>query len=84
MNKLKEEIEDKSVDVYIKMGDDGKLFGSITTKQIADEFERQFNIHLDKRKIVLPSDINSLGIYEAEVQLHKDVTAKIQIHVLEK
>ena len=84
MNKLKEEIEDKSVNVYIKIGDDGKLFGSITTKQIAEEFERQFNIHLDKRKIALPSEINSLGIYEAEVQLHKDVTAKIQIHVLEK
>lgn len=84
MKKLKAEIEDKSVDVYIKIGDDGKLFGSVTTKQIADEFERQFNMHLDKRKIVLSSEINSLGIYEAEVQLHKEVTAKIQIHVLEK
>lgn len=84
MNKLKEEIEDKSVNVFIKMGDDGKLFGSVTTKQIAEEFEKQHGIRLDKRKIELSSDINSLGIYEAEVKLHKDIEAKIEIHVLEK
>ncbi len=84
MKKLKEEIEDKSIKIQVKIGNDGKLFGSVTTKQVAEEFERQFNIHLDKRKIELTSEINSLGIYEAGVQLHKDVVAKIQIHVMEK
>ena len=84
MNKLREEIENKAVNVYIKMGDDGKLFGSVTTKQIAEEFEKQYGIHLDKRKIELSAEINSLGIYEAEVKLHKDIEAKIEIHVLEK
>ena len=84
INKLKDEINNKSVNVYIKMGDDGKLFGSITTKQIAEEFEKVYGIHIDKKKIEIQSDINSLGIYEAEVKLHKDIEAKIEVHVLEK
>ena len=84
MQKLKGEIDNKTVNVYIKIGGDGKMFGSITTKQICDEFENQFGIRLDKRKITLTSEINSLGIYEAEVELCKDVVAKIQVHVLEK
>ncbi|MBP5445792.1 MAG: 50S ribosomal protein L9 [Acholeplasmatales bacterium] len=84
LNKLKDEINNKSINVYIKIGDDGKLFGSITTKQIAEEFEKAYGIHIDKRKIEIQNDINSLGIYEAEVKLQKDIEAKIEVHVLEK
>ena len=84
LNKLKDEINNKSIDVFIKIGDDGKLFGSITTKQIAEEFEKSYGIHIDKRKIEIQNDINSLGIYEAEVKLQKDIEAKIEVHVLEK
>ena len=84
LNKLKDEINNKSIDVFIKIGDDGKLFGSITTKQIAEEFEKAYGIHIDKRKIEIQNDINSLGIYEAEVKLQKDIEAKIEVHVLEK
>ncbi len=84
LNKLKDEINNKPINVFIKMGDDGKLFGSVTTKQIAEEFEKAYGIHIDKRKIDIQTEINSLGIYEAEVKLHKDIEAKIEVHVLEK
>lgn len=84
LNKLKDEINNKPINVYIKIGDDGKLFGSVTTKQIAEEFEKAYGIHIDKRKIEIQTDINSLGIYEAEVKLHKDIEAKIEVHVVEK
>ena len=84
LNKLKDEINNKSINVYIKIGDDGKLYGSITTKQIAEELEKAYGIHIDKRKIEIQNDINSLGIYEAEVKLQKDIEAKIEVHVLEK
>lgn len=84
LNKLKDEINNKPINVFIKMGDDGKLFGSVTTKQIAEEFEKAYGIHIDKRKIEIQNDINSLGIYEAEVKLHKDIEAKIEVHVVEK
>lgn len=84
MEKLKEEIENKPINLYIKLGEDGKLFGHITTKQICDEFEAQTGIKLDKRKVELKSEINSVGIYQATVNLHKDVVATIEIKVLEK
>lgn len=84
MEKLKGEIENKPINLYIKLGNDGKLFGHITTKQIVDEFEAQTGIKLDKRKVELQSEIVSVGIYQATVNLHKDVVANIEINVLEK
>ena len=84
MNKLKSDIEKKSVTLEIQVGIDGKTFGSITTKHISDEFLRQNDILIDRRKITLPSDINSVGIYQAIVSLHKDVKATIEINVVEK
>lgn len=84
MNKLKQEIESKSVNVFINIGSDGKLFGSVTTKQIVESFEEQTGIRLDKKKVELTSEINSVGIYTATVSLHKDVKAQFEINVLEK
>ena len=84
MNKLKQEIESKSVNIFINIGNDGKLFGSVTTKQIVESFEEQTGIRLDKKKVELTSEINSVGIYTATVSLHKDVKAQFEINVLEK
>lgn len=84
MEKLKSEIESKPINLYIKLGSDGKLFGHITTKQICDEFEAQTGIKLDKKKVELPLEITTVGNYTAAVKLHKDVTASIEIKVLEK
>ena len=84
MQKIKEEIEEKCVNIYIKIGADGKLFGHVTTKQIVEEFEAQTGIHLDKRKVSLPVEINALGVYMASVDLHKEVKANLEINVLEK
>lgn len=84
MEHLKAEIENKPINLYIKIGSDGKTFGHITTKQIVDEFEAQTGIKIDKRKVELSSEINSVGIYQATVNLHKEVVANIEINVLEK
>lgn len=84
MEALKSEIESKYINIYLKMGVDGKSFGHITTKQICEEFENQTGIHIDKRKVELPVEINSVGIYTANVQLDKDIYANIEINVLEK
>ena len=82
--KLKHDIEALSVNVFIKVGNDGKVFGNITTKQIGEELYKQHAIDIDKRKISLPSDINSVGIYDAIIHLGKDINAKIRLNVLEK
>ncbi len=84
MNKIKEEIESKVVNVYIKFGADGRVFGSITTKQICEELESQYGIQVDKRKVNLPLEINTVGVFTASINLHKEVTAQLEINVLEK
>ena len=84
LEKLKSEIQDKFISLYIKMGADGKAFGSITTKLVCEEFEAQTGIHLDKKKVELPSEINSVGIFTASVKLDKDIIATFEIRVFEK
>lgn len=84
LEKLKNEIQDKFISVYIKVGADGKNFGHITTKYICEEFEAQTGIHLDKKKVELPAEINSVGIFTANVRLEKDIIATFEINVIEK
>ena len=84
LEKLKQEIQGKFISVYIKVGADGKNFGHITSKYICDEFEAQTGIHLDKKKLELPAEINSVGIFTANVRLDKDIIATFEINVIEK
>ncbi len=83
INMLKKEIESKILNMYLKIGENGKVFGSINTKAIVDAFFEAYEIKLDKKKIKLQSEINSLGIYNVDVALHPDVIASFEIHVLE-
>ena len=82
--KFKEEIQGKQITVQLKIGAGGKNFGHITEKMVCDEFEAQTGMHLDKRKVELPADINSVGIYTATVKLAADVVAQFDINVEEK
>lgn len=84
MTELKSKIEGLPVKVFVKIGESGKLFGKINTKQIALEFKKQHGLELDKRKIQLKSNIASLGTYKVEVKLHRDVTAQIDVLVIEE
>ena len=80
---LKAKIEEKTVNVSLKTGEGGKIFGSVSTKEIADEAKKQLGLDVDKKKMVLKEGIKSLGFYEIPVRLHKDVTATLKVHVLE-
>lgn len=84
MQKLKDDIQGKSVQIEIKVGVDGKLFGNVTTKMIADALEEQLGMTIDKRKIEIDKSINSLGIHNVTVDLHKDVRAEFQVHIIKK
>lgn len=79
--KTKEEIESKKVTVYIKLGADGKAFGHVTTKAICEELEKQTGIQIDKRRLTLPSEINSVGLYKASYEVYKDVKASLAVNV---
>lgn len=82
--KLKEIIEAEEFEVIIKSkaGEDSRLFGSIPSKQIADALEKQHNIKVDKRKMDLKQPIKVLGYTNVPTKLHKDVVAKLRVHVI--
>ena len=75
------EIKEKSITVKIQAGVEGKVFGSISSKEIATEAKKQLNMDIDKKKIVIPDAIKSLGTYNVNIKLHKDVTATLTVKV---
>ncbi len=81
--KLKEEIEKHSVDVTIKVGSNGRTFGSVSAKEIADAAKKQIGIDIDKKKLLLASPLKELGTAEVELKLHPQVTASLKVNVKE-
>ncbi|MGT2934997.1 50S ribosomal protein L9 [Streptococcus castoreus] len=66
-----------------KVGPDGRTFGSITTKKISEELQKQFGLKVDKRHIILDHPIRAIGLIEVPVKLHKEVTADIKLVITE-
>ncbi len=83
-NAQKERLEGKIFQMKAKAGQGGKLFGSITAKDISAEIKKQHNIVVDKRKIVLDKDIKAFGTYNAEVKLFSGIVANIKVQVSEE
>ena len=77
------EIEDKQVTVAIKVGEGGKVFGSVSSKEIATAFKEQCDVDIDKKKIQLTDAIKAFGTYEVPVRLHQQVTGKLKVKVEE-
>lgn len=78
---MAKQIENKTIVVKVKCGSNGKLFGAITSKEIADAFKTQMNLEIDKRKIVLNGAIKSVGEQVVVVKLHPTVSAKFNVVV---
>lgn len=76
------QLEGKGLTIHAKAGQGGKLFGSVTSKEIVEEINKLFGLTLDKRKIVM-SDIKAYGDYTVEIKLHTGVSAKITVSVTE-
>ncbi|HEC2145515.1 TPA: 50S ribosomal protein L9 [Staphylococcus delphini] len=81
---LKERLATLEVEVKAKSGEGGKLFGSISTKQIAEALKAQHDIKIDKRKMELPHGIHALGYTNVPVKLHKEVEGTIRVHTVEQ
>ena len=78
-----EELKAKEVTVTIKVGEGGKTFGSISTKEIAEAAKKQLGYDLDKKKLVLPNPIRQLGTSAVPVKLHPKVTGELKVIVKE-
>lgn len=81
---LGKKMEEMNVVIYSKAGEGGRLFGSITSKDIAEQLKKQHSIEVDKRKISLDEPIRVLGSRFVEIKIHQKVTTKVRVDVKEK
>jgi large subunit ribosomal protein L9 len=81
MSELSKGLAKLTLTIKVKTGEDGKMFGTVTSGTIADELGHQFDIHLDKRKIHLEHPIRTLGDHEIDLRLHQEINAKLKVHV---
>ena len=81
---LKTTLEGLTVELKAKLGKDGRLFGSITSKQIAEQLQKDHGIKIDKRKMDLKDAIRTLGVTNVNVKLHHEVSAVLKVHVAEE
>ncbi|MDD3570169.1 MAG: 50S ribosomal protein L9 [Lachnospiraceae bacterium] len=80
---LKAKLEEKTVKIPVKTGDNGKLFGSVTNKEIAVALEEQAGIKVDKKKIVLDDQIKMVGEKTVVIKIHPQVSAELKVAIIE-
>ncbi len=83
-SELAKRLSGKAVTIKAKAGDQDKLFGSVTSKEIAEQLKEQFNIEIDKKKINLPEPIKHLGTFTVEVKLYPGISAQLQVNVTQQ
>ncbi|MBO6158986.1 MAG: 50S ribosomal protein L9 [Firmicutes bacterium] len=79
---LAKELSKKTFTLSEKAGENGKLFGAVTTADVADALQAQFGLEIDKKKIVIPEDIKSLGDYTVQVKLMANAVAEVRMSVV--
>jgi len=79
---LQKQLQEAKLMIKVKMGDGGKMFGSVTTTEVAEAISAKTGVVIDKKKISLPNAIKTAGEYSAEVKLHTEVTAKVTIEIV--
>ena len=76
-------LDESTVTLSIKAGEGGRAFGSVSNKEISKAISDQLNLDIDKKKIVLNDPIKSIGSFEVPIKLHKEVTARLAVKVVE-
>ena len=79
--KLAEKIAQISLNISAKAGENGKLFGSVTSKELSEILKKEHGFDIDKRKFVLPDGIKSEGAYTVDIKLHPGIVAKLKVTV---
>ena len=82
--KLADAVNEKGITIHAKAGTNGRLFGAVTAKDIAQALKESYGVELDKRKIVLDADIKAYGCYPVSVKIHPGITAQVTVNVLER
>ncbi len=82
--RIKADLADKKVTVEMKVGANGKTFGSVSSKEVAELIKKQLGYDIDKKKIVISEPVKALGGYNVKIKLHQKVTAEIMLDVVEQ
>ena len=80
---LADQLSQLTVKITASSGADGRLYGSVTSKDIAEKLKEQHKIDIDKRKLVLPENIKAYGTYNVEVKVYPEISAKLKVTVTE-
>lgn len=80
--KLQEKLSKIMLTVKVKAGENGKIFGSITSKEIVQELSNQYRIEIDKKKVLLKESIKELGMFHVEIKLYEGIIGKLKINIV--
>ena len=80
--KLADKIKDITLKIKVKVGDNGKIFGGVTAKEISENLKSQFSIDIDKKKIMVGETIKNIGTYTIDIKLFEGVVGKLKVEVL--
>ena len=81
-NELKDKISKIMLTIKVKSGENGKIFGSITSKEISTELKKQHNIEIDKKKVILKEAIKEQGTFTIEIKLYEGIIGKLKINII--
>ena len=81
---MAEQLKDITLKIGAKAGQEGKIFGSVTDIQLAQELQENHNLEIDRRKITMPEEVKTIGLYKAQIKLHKEVDAEVKFQVVEE
>ena len=81
--KIKKQLTEMLLTIKVKAGENGKIFGSITSKEISTELKKQYNVDIDKKKILLKQAIKEIGTFTIDVKLYEGITGKLKININE-
>ena len=81
--KIKKQLSEMLLTIKVKAGENGKIFGSITSKEISTELKKQYNVDIDKKKILLKQAIKEIGTFTIDVKLYEGITGKLKININE-
>ncbi len=81
---IAEKLNETTVKIVAEAGKDGKFYGAVTSKDIAEALKSQFGIEVDKRKVVLDTPIKAFGSYKIDIKIYQEITGKVTVSVLEK
>ena len=82
--KISDELNKITLKISVKAGENGKIFGGVSSKEISENLEKQYNIKIDKKKINLKETIKTLGMHKVEIKLFEGVIGKLKISVVEE